>query len=418
VRKNGIVLLIIMVLHLWGITVFASGKDFKQLALREFKGGNYRKAIQYLKEAQQEFPNDPEVYYYLGYFTHFLCYDSVPLAGYSLDKSDQVLGYLKRAVELKTDYGNAYYFIGTEYGVRARIRMMKGDIEGAREEYRLGRFLGGYPGWLVEYGRNTLKSCEKGAILFLGGDADTNPVNYLQLVEGYRTDVTAMPMALMSRPWYIKIIKGGVKGIIPPVPISWSDYQIMNMHPYKWKTNRVSAPISDKVRNKYDLEENFFYWEMRPDISENRLSAAAAAVADVIVNNGFERPVYFSLACAGVRDFEKNLQLCGFARRLIPFDVSGTEFEVDTSIAESVLLHRANYQFLPGVLERDMPRVSGVLRNYPGALLVLCRYYMERDRKREIESVLEFMDNTGLDKYIHMESLEPYFEKYRKLMVE
>ncbi len=395
--------------------VFSAGvEDLKKMALSEFGGGNYAEAIRYLKEAEEKTTDDPEIYYYLGYFTHYLCYDSVPLSGYGPDESEEVLDYLKRAVELEPGYGNAYYFMGVECGARARIRLTEGDVEGAGEEFRRGMELGGYPGWLIEYGRNTLKSCKKNAILFLGGDADTNPVQYLQIVEGYRTDVTLLPMALMSRPWFIKLIKEDVEGVFPAAPVSWSDYQISNMHNYKWQANTVEAPLSEGIKEELDVEGETFSWQLKPDLSERLISAGRAATADVINTNGFERPVYFSLACGMVEGLKENLQLSGLALRLLPVKTTGTDLSVDAGSTEDVLLNRENYSSLPGVAEKDMPRISGMLANYPAALLRLCGYLVIRGRNTEARAVFTLLEQTGMENYIQMESLKPHFQGLRE----
>ncbi len=132
-----------------GVALPAQEVNLKQKAAAEFQRGDYPKAISLLKQAVAESPNDAEVYYYLGYYTHYLCYDSRPLTGYSERKSDEILGYLHKAVELNPGYGNAYYFIGAEYGVRAWNAMRRRDINKMRKEIRTGREQGGYPDWLI-----------------------------------------------------------------------------------------------------------------------------------------------------------------------------------------------------------------------------------------------------------------------------
>ena len=57
-----------------------SADALKEKALAQFEKADYAAAIAYLEQARAAAPNDAEVYYYLGYFTHYLCYDSVPLA--------------------------------------------------------------------------------------------------------------------------------------------------------------------------------------------------------------------------------------------------------------------------------------------------------------------------------------------------
>jgi tetratricopeptide (TPR) repeat protein len=392
--------------------------NWKERALERFRNADYAEAIKCLKEAEKETSKDPEIYYYLGYFTHYLCYDSRPLPGYNMGKSDLVLEYLKQAVELDPDYGNAYYFMGAEYGARARICLMKGDVEGAREEFRLGRAAGGYPDWLLEYGRNTLNSCRRNAILIMGGDADTNPVQYLQVVEGFRNDVTALPAALMSRPWFIKLVRDGIEDVIRPAPLSWSEYQIMSMHPYKWRPNSVQVKLNHRIRDKYGINAEYFSWLLKPDISENRLSAGSAALADIIAANAFQRPVYFSLACGKLFDLEHYLQLSGFVTKLVPVKTRGTDWAVDTAEAESVLLDKHSYRFLSSVAEHDMPRVSGILVNYPAALLQLCSYQLERGRKDIAAEIFELIEQVDMEKHIDMGGIKPTLEEYRKTLAE
>ena len=237
-----------------------------EMAQDEFQKANYTMAIEYLKRALVESPDNADIYYHLGYFLHYLCYDSSPLTGYGRETSDEILKYLNKALELDPKHGNAFYFTGVEYGVRARHAMWKGDREEVIAEWRMGMSSGGYPDWMIEYGRNVLKSCEKDAILVVNGDAETNSVEYLQCVEGYRKDITVIPLALLDRPWFVTLLKNGLDGCHKPISIGWSQDQIQSMHPYKWKPNTIRIPVSGELMGLSEDEPMFVDWLVSPDL--------------------------------------------------------------------------------------------------------------------------------------------------------
>ncbi len=371
-------------------------KTLKERAIAEFESANYPAAIEYLEQARAASPQDAEIYYYLGYFTHYLCYDSVPLTGFGRAKSAEVLRYLEKAVELDPRLGNARYFIGAEYGARARDELQRGDTNGAIEEFRLGRHAGGYPDWMIEYGRNMLRSCEPDAILFTGGDADTNPVEYLQAVEGYRTDVTVIPLAVLNWPRFVALLKKGMTGILASAPISWTDEQIASMHPYKWKKNVVRIPIPEDIRRGAE-EQASVEWELLPDLGRGEtlglLSAGRAVFADIVLTNRWMRPIYFSLGCSprAWEGLDANIQQCGIAYRLLPFAPAA---KVNADATSALLLDEGSFRLLPSLRDTDMPRVSNMLQNYRASFLSLAYQHVQQGEIEKAKAVLVAMNGS------------------------
>lgn len=373
--------------------------DLKQRAADEFENGDYSKAISLLKQAVSQNPNDAEIYYYLGYYTHYLCYDSRPLAEYSEKKSDEILGYLHKAIELNPNYGNAYYFIGAEYGVRFLFALQRRDIKRMRKEIRTGREQGGYPDWLIEYARNMLRACEPNAILFTGGDPDSWPTWYLQFIEGYREDVTVIPMPMLNKPAFAIIWKEGLKGALVSAPIGWSKEQIANMHPYRWKANKIEIPISRSQLERYNLppEHNVMEWELEPDLSSDSrtfLSAGRALLADIIETNRWKRPIYFSLGCAKPRmaGLGKYMQSCGLVRRLLPVEAEKYGLSLNSQKIEDTLLEPDHYRYFADVEKHNMPRASRLLNNYRATLLQLAYRYAKTGNKVKAKEVLDKME--------------------------
>src|SRR5262249_41483863 len=61
--------------------------------------------------------------------------------------------------------------------------------------------------WAVrQYAEALLKPLPQGALLFAHGDVQTHPLRYLQVCEGYRTDVRVLDRALLSYTWTKRIV--------------------------------------------------------------------------------------------------------------------------------------------------------------------------------------------------------------------
>ena len=168
------------------ITLNGQTLNLKEDAIKVAGKGNYTKAIELLQKAKKENPNDPEIYYYLGVFMHYLAYDSTPLPGYDSAYTNKVLPNLEKAIELKPNYGDAYYFIGAQYGANAIDALQDGNEEEYKIAFKKAYDAGAFPVWLIEYDKNILKSCPENAILFVTGDAVFDPIQYLQEIENYR----------------------------------------------------------------------------------------------------------------------------------------------------------------------------------------------------------------------------------------
>lgn len=96
----------------------------------------FEEAIELIKSEISIEPENPELYYWLGRYSHYMVYDTRPFPG----KSDQwsrekVLKPLQKAVELDPDYGDAKYFLAAEYGSRAGEALKTGDVEQYKKEF-------------------------------------------------------------------------------------------------------------------------------------------------------------------------------------------------------------------------------------------------------------------------------------------
>ncbi|WP_297512290.1 DUF2723 domain-containing protein [Flavobacterium sp.] len=215
----------------------------------------------------------------------------------------------------------------------------------------------------IAMAKNYLDSCDKNAILFTIGDNDTFPLWYAQEIEGYRTDVRIVNTSLLMTDWYIDQMKQKVYDS-EGLPISFTHSQIVadnrdiiifqketenrwnlndfiafaksedtittikmrNEHrAHFFPTNKVRIPVDKatvlnrKLVNPKQSDSIVPFIDI--DIKGGALYKNRLIMLDILNNNHWKRPIYFSPGSFGDDDYlwmKEYLQLDGMVYKLVP----------------------------------------------------------------------------------------------------
>lgn len=316
-------------------------------------------------------------------------------------------------------------------------------------------------------GRAYLDSLEPNAIIFTIGDNDTFPLWYLQEIENYRTDVRVVCTTLLQAEWYIDQMKIKYYDSEPlKVRFSHKQYAGNNMYyaaiaptvDERFDINTVMEYIaSDRPETKIELESgasmvriptNKFSLPVDKakvlkngivsskfadqivdaipfDIKQSSITRQRIIMLDIIANNNWERPIYFTSGSLGDEDFvwmKDYLQLSGITYKLVPVKAErmydGHPLYIGTVDADKMydIVNKWYWGNFGSTTIYHDPETRRNSMMYRTNLTRLAEQLIVDGKNDKAEKVIETaMKNFPIDYYGIYVTVEPFADLYYKL---
>ncbi|WP_264512313.1 DUF2723 domain-containing protein [Flavobacterium sp. N1719] len=318
----------------------------------------------------------------------------------------------------------------------------------------------------IAMAKNYLDSCDKNAILFTIGDNDTFPLWYAQEIEGYRTDVRIVNTSLLMTDWYIDQMKQKVYDS-DGLPISFTHNQIVadnrdvilfhkqtenrwNLNDFLefaksedtittiemqnghrlhfFPTNKVRIPIDKasilkhKIVNAKQSDSIVPYIDV--DIKGGALYKNRLIMLDILRNNNWKRPIYFSPGSFGDDDYlwmKDYLQLDGMVYKLVPIKTPVNEDnypdmgQIDTDKMYQLIM---NWKWGNGELTSIYhdPETRRNCISYRGNMSRTMDQLIAEGKTKEAKNIIALaLDKMPLDYYGYYLTLEPFVNGYYKV---
>ena len=311
-----------------------------------------------------------------------------------------------------------------------------------------------------------LDSCDENAIIFTIGDNDTFALWYAQGIEGYRQDVRIVNTSLFQTDWYIDDMKKKAFDSDPiPSQLShdkykygsrdflffqktrkdtidikdWMDFVAndsrktqVELESRQWvntfPTKVIKIPVDKEAVLKNGIVDpkdadkivSNIYITLKGDvIYKNRL-----LMLDVVANNNWERPIYFSGGAFGDDDYiwmKEFLQLEGVLYKLVPIRTpldKNNPYEMGRIDADKMYNIVMNWKWGnsgdSSIYHDVETRRNGI--TYRSTLSRLANVLIEEGKNDKAEDVLDLaMEKMPVDYFEFYSLLEPFILYYYQI---
>jgi hypothetical protein len=280
---------------------------------KEYDSADYTKAVNYLTKAVELKPKNAEAHYYLAYaLDRSVSKSGEFMLAANTQNTLKTSYHLEEAIKLSPKFKgelvvlDPYAKLHAIWGSLALKYEHDGKLDSAKWAMAEGKRRGGYRTYFIEQARLLLDMCTPDAILVTSGDNVFFPLKYLQLAEGYRTDVSVVDGGLMHSIWYPRMLLE--KKIVPfDMPIEELD----SITYHEWLPTEIIIPFGNSGKK--------VSWILKPAYMEYYLLRGNFVVLRMLKANAFKRDVFITAQPVEDRlSLDDNAQFLALLSQVVP----------------------------------------------------------------------------------------------------
>jgi hypothetical protein len=365
----------------------------------EFKKENYANAIEYFESAVKIAPENAEARYFLGYsYSRANSQDGQSMIGMNLLTTIKASEQFEIVNKLTAKYTgeivllDPYTKISAEWGSMAMSYWHNNKPDSAIWAFKEGKRRGGFGEYILSINRKVLDTCSQNAILISSGDIYTIPLWYLQIVEGYRKEVSVVDISLLNASWY-------------PTYLSKNNIVSFDL------PNEILDTINYCIWSDSTISINNFSWTVKPSYYDHYILRGDRIFLSLLKMNNFQRDVYFT---KGFME-ESRLSLQKYIKSLIVSD----KLEINSNESNTMSDYKRSIEeilALSKLVNKNSPDEFRILDNFRFDIFNKVYSYLTTNNMQEAKRLIDLLDKYTNEKEFPYkdESANKYLDNLRQ----